>query len=271
MYCLIAKTKFKLDFVSPLMNKQIEKYQVSNIDRDYIHIESKIVREYDLPTVLPSIKSKYYNIYYEGDIIKQVQFNEDNSVYGVITYSDKHCLIEMDEGEVNRREYLLSEYALFYYVLKYQDAIMIHSSSIKYNDSGILFIAKSGTGKSTQAKLWKNYYDVIQINDDKNILILEDDNLMIYGNPYSGKSCIDENISTKLTHLVFIYQNKENVISSITKRQQMLLLMPQITNSSFMYNKEKWNRLTDKLLLGKGYLLGCTISKEAVDLLKSVL
>ena len=269
--CIIAKTKFKFNLLSKLMNKQIEKYVVDEELDDAIVVESKFVETYEVPNNEPSIRSKYYDIYYEDDKIIQVQFDEDKNFYGKVTYTDKYCLIEMLKDGVNRREYLLTEYACFYYILKIQDAIMIHSSSIQYKDHGILFIAKSGTGKSTQARLWKEYRDVVQINDDKNILILEDDKLVIYGNPWSGKSFIDVNKKVPLTELVFIYQNKENVIRPISKREQMILLMSQITNASFMYDKDKWDKLTNKLLLEKGYALGCTISLEAVETLENIL
>jgi len=40
-----------------------------------------------------------------------------------------------------------------------------------------LFIASSGVGKSTQARLWKEHLNITQINDDKNIIIEEKDGL----------------------------------------------------------------------------------------------
>ena len=90
-----------------------------------------------------------------------------------------------------------------------------------------------GNGKSTQARLWKEHLDIVQVNDDKNIIIKENDELWIYGNPWSGKSFIDTNIRVKLTDLVFIYQSPENKIREISKKEQFLYLIPQITNSSF--------------------------------------
>ena len=175
----------------------------------------------------------------------------------------------MEDENVARKEYLLSEYAVLYYILRDLDAILIHSSSILYKDRGILFIAKSGTGKSTQARLWKEHLDVIQVNDDKNIIIKENNGLWIYGNPWSGKSFIDTNIRVKLTDLVFIYQSPENTIREISKKEQFLSLIPQITNSSFMYNRDKWDMMTNALVNVKGYSMGCTISYDAVEMLKN--
>lgn len=267
--CTIAKTNFKFEMVSKLMNHQFKKYE-ANFYGDFVYMKSSVVDEIIVPTGEPNIKTKYYEIYYINDSIIQIQYDGEH-VYGKITYKKDECYIEMLNGGIDRKEYLFTEYAALYYILQKQEAILIHSSAIKYKDLGILFIAKSGTGKSTQARLWKQYEDIIQINDDKNILMYENGKLIIYGNPWSGKSVIDENIQVELTNLIFIYQNKENTIRNLTKKEQMLLLLPQITNSSFMYDKNKWDKLTTKLLEIDAKYLGCTISKEAVDTLKNCL
>ena len=85
-------------------------------------------------------------------------------------------------------------------------------------------------------------------NDDKNIIIEEKDGLYIYGNPWSGKSLIDINTKVKLTNLVFVHRNTSPSVREVTKKEEFLYLMPHITNSSFMYNREKWNQLTNKLI-----------------------
>lgn len=265
--CTIAKTNFKFEMVSKLMNHQFKRYE-TNFDDEYVYMKSSIVDNIVVPEGKPRIKTKYYEIYDVDDSIVQIQYDNDY-VYGKITYKKDECYIEMTNGGIDRKEYLFTEYAALYYILKKQEAILIHSSAIKYKDKGILFIAKSGTGKSTQARLWKQYEDIIQINDDKNILMDENGKLVIYGNPWSGKSVIDENIQVELTNLIFIYQNKENTIRNLSKREQMMLLLPQITNPSFMYEKNKWDKLTNMLLHIDAKYLGCTISKEAVDTLKN--
>lgn len=62
---------------------------------------------------------------------------------------------------------------------------MVHSSAIKYNDKCYLFSADSGVGKSTHTSLWhKVYGDKVQIiNDDKPIIRLENNKLIVYGSP----------------------------------------------------------------------------------------
>ena len=108
-------------------------------------------------------------------------------------------------------------------------------------------------------------------NDDKNIIIEEKDGLYIYGNPWSGKSLIDINTKVKLTNLVFVHRNTSPSVREVTKKEEFLYLMPHITNSSFMYNREKWNQLTNKLIEINACVLNCNISYDSVDALKQYL
>ena len=44
---------------------------------------------------------------------------------------------------------------------------MIHAAFIRWQEKGILFTAPSGTGKSTQAELWKKYEGADILNGDR--------------------------------------------------------------------------------------------------------
>ncbi len=269
MHCEIAKEKFTFSLLSTMMKRQMEKYRIT--DEGGILISSEIVSSIEIPSSEKKYQSKYYDIFEEGEKIIQIQKDEEGHRLGAVIYQPKEALILMEPGNIARKEYLLSEYATLFYILRDQKAIMIHSSSIAYREHGILFIAKSGTGKSTQARLWREHLGIEQINDDKNIIVEEDGELWIYGNPYSGKSLIDVNKKVRLTDLVFIYQSEENTVKEVSKKEEFLYLMPHITNSSFMYDRKKWDHLTNRLMEVRGFLLGCDISYEAVDILKEKL
>lgn len=268
--CLIANVNFTFSCVSNLMNSQLKKYESNN--KGEITISSEIVTKIEIPSHEAKYHSKYYDIYEEGSDLIQIQKSEINGKYiGAVIYRSNSATILMEEGAINHKEYLLTEYAALYYILNRQKAILIHSSSIQYQDKGILFIASSGVGKSTQARLWKEHLHINQINDDKNIIIEDDDGLYIYGNPWSGKSLIDTNTKIKLTNLVFVHRDTVPSIKQITKKEEFLLLMPHITNSSFMYNRDKWNHLTNRLMEIDAIIQYCNISYDSVETLKNYL
>lgn len=54
--------------------------------------------------------------------------------------------------------------------LMIKDAFVLHSSYIIKDDEAILFTAPSGTGKSTQAELWKKYNNAIIVNGDRTLI-----------------------------------------------------------------------------------------------------
>lgn len=267
--CRIANVKFSFNCNSELMNSQLEKYRID--EQGDIVISCEIVEEIRIPTSTVVYHSKYYDIYQENNSYIQVQRSESGIVLGMVVYQENNATIYLQDGAIGRKEYLLTEYAAVYYILREQNAIFIHSSSIKYNELGILFIASSGVGKSTQARLWKEHMGIVQVNDDKNIIIEENGELFIYGNPWSGKSLIDINTKTKLTHLVFVKRSETNYVQKISKKEQFLLLMPHMSNPSFMYNRDKWNKLTDKLMFVNSAIINCNISYEAVDKLNEFL
>lgn len=70
------------------------------------------------------------------------------------------------------------------------DAIAIHSSTIVYRDSAVLFLGESGTGKSTHTRLWRqNIEGARLLNDDSPIIRhVAGQKAIAYGSPWSGKT-----------------------------------------------------------------------------------
>ncbi|MDE6655973.1 MAG: hypothetical protein K2J85_03180, partial [Anaeroplasmataceae bacterium] len=187
-------------------------------------------------------------------------------IVGVIVYQNKQIDLYLHQKNFVT-EYLLSQYALLYILNRKKDALFIHSSSIVYHSKGILFSAKSGTGKSTQARLWRTYTDATPLNDDKNIIVLENEQLMLYSNPWSGKHQICENVVAPLACIVFLYQEKENIVKRLEPHESMRLLLGQIEQPK-KDSLDSWNKIVDKILELPIYYYGCTMEEEAVTTLK---
>ena len=209
-------------------------------------------------------QSEFYNKYeYDGHIL-QHQF-QDGLELGLIDYYNNEINIEMLVHNY-ANEYLLTQYALSY-ILRKNEAIILHGSSIVYNDIGIVFSAKSGTGKSTHSRLWQKYSDAMVLNDDKNILKLCGDDVYLYSSPWSGKHKLDNNIFHRLDTIVFLYQSKENHIERLSSMKAFKLLMSQL-DSPKDEDLVLWNKITDKILELPIYYLGCNMEKEAFDVCK---
>ena len=95
------------------------------------------------------------------------------------------------------------------------NSVFIHSSALIYDGGAYLFSARSGVGKSTHTKLWREAFpDKVQmINDDKPVVRLYNDKVIAYGTPFDGGSGIANNISAPLKAIVFVERGEENSVS----------------------------------------------------------
>ena len=147
------------------------------------------------------------------------------------------------------------------------DGFFLHCSCLMYKGEAYIFTAKSGTGKSTHTRLWREVLgeQVVMINDDKPIVRMIDGTFYIYGTPWNGKHGISNNIKAPIKAVYYLHQAKENkvercdIISSLTK-----LLSQTVLPDS----KAVMNNLLDMLekMLSKTpvFDLYCNISHDAV-------
>ena len=84
--------------------------------------------------------------------------------------------------------------------------VILHASCIAWQDRAILFTAPSGTGKSTQADLWKDLRGAKIINGDRVALRLVDGTIRAEGIPFAGSSKYCENRSLPLAAVVYLGQ-----------------------------------------------------------------
>lgn len=90
-------------------------------------------------------------------------------------------------------------------------AVLMHASFINVDGSAVLFSAPSGTGKSTQAELWRVHRNAEVINGDKAGVYLKNGKAFAGGVPFCGSSRICKNKNLPLKAIVLLSQGKENV------------------------------------------------------------
>lgn len=212
-----------------------------------------------------------------GGIITQSQSKKYFAPPGIrpdflIDTSDKdiEVFVEMNP-HLNRdeAEYLLSGFSFSSRLVDY-DGFCLHASAIAFENSAILFSAPCGTGKSTQSRLWGEYFGddkVTVINDDKPAIRYVDGEFYVYGTPWSGKCDLNHNMRVPLKAVCFIEQSEKNKICRLSAKEAVVMLIYQSLRPGGRNRLERLLTLIDKMISKTQiYKMGCTMSDEAVKM-----
>jgi len=147
------------------------------------------------------------------------------------------------------------------------DTVLFHGSVVAVDGIGYLFTAKSGTGKSTHTRLWREYFGerAVMVNDDKPLLHIAD-TVTAYGTPYNGKHRLGSNISVPLKAICILTRDTDNHIEPITRNQAYTMLLQQVYRPADMLKMAKTLELVDRLADNvKLYKLGCNMDISAAQ------
>lgn len=108
--------------------------------------------------------------------------------------------------------------------------VLFHGSVLALDQQGYLFTAKSGTGKSTHARLWQELFGdrVIMVNDDKPLLKVEKNQVLAYGTPWNGKHRLGTNICVPLKGISVLHRSLDNKIKRVSKGDVYEQMLGQI-------------------------------------------
>ena len=149
------------------------------------------------------------------------------------------------------------------------DTILFHGSCVAVDGVGYLFTAKSGTGKSTHTRLWRELLGdrAVMVNDDKPLIRISDSGAVIYGTPWDGKHRLSNNIAVPLRAICLLERAEENQIEPITARKAYPMLLQQVYRPADPAALAKTLALLDRLAVSvKLYRLGCNREPEAARL-----
>lgn len=158
-------------------------------------------------------------------------------------------------------------------ILLAKDVLFLHSSQVLHQNKGILFCGPSGTGKTTQAKLWRDHRNAQIICNDRTLLRKEGNGWMTYGYPYDGSDPVGSNQRHSLGAIVVLRQGSENKIVRLKPVKAITRLMGQAIIDGWDPVSRGIAIENIALLLGDipVYELTCTISEEAVTVLENTL
>ena len=149
------------------------------------------------------------------------------------------------------------------------DTILFHGSVIAVDGIGYLFTAKSGTGKSTHTRLWREMLGerAVMVNDDKPLISLSKSCITVYGTPWDGKHHLSTNIGVPLKAVCILERAEENHIDGITKANAYSMLVQQVYKPFAPQKLIKTLQLIDRLSENvKLYRLGCNMNPQAAEI-----
>ena len=155
---------------------------------------------------------------------------------------------------------------IFAFAGSLQQTLLIHASLVRQNGYGYAFIAKSGTGKSTQVSMWLRYIPGCDLmNDDNPIVRIIDDECFIYGSPWSGKTPCYRNVKARLGAVTRIDRAQENSIEKLPPIEAFASFLPSC--SSMKWDKDIFNAICNnvtRVIERVGiYTLHCLPNEEA--------
>lgn len=149
------------------------------------------------------------------------------------------------------------------------DTILFHGSAIVMDGETYLFTAKSGTGKSTHTRLWREVFGerVYMLNDDKPLLKMTDNGIIVYGTPWDGKHRLSRNTSAPLKAVCFLERDTINHIQPMSARDAFSIAWQQSYHPTEQTAAVKLLELLEKLLEQvKWHRLGCNMDTEAAKI-----
>lgn len=111
--------------------------------------------------------------------------------------------------------------------LAYNNGISVHSSCINFNEKAVLFTGPAGTGKSTQAKIWKDHMGAGIISGDRPFLNLFPGQVRAYGVPWDGKEQIFSQENYPVLAVVEVRKANSNSVRRLSAAQAFRLLIKQ--------------------------------------------
>lgn len=146
--------------------------------------------------------------------------------------------------------------------------MLIHASAVLHQGYGYAFIARSGTGKSTHTRLWTEHIaDTELLNDDNPVVRIIDNQVFIYGSPWSGKTQCYRNIKAKLGAITQIIRDERNYAEAVSPVRMFCFLQTACStlrmDNKIYHNTNNTIARLIELIRNHSYALHCRPDKEA--------
>ncbi len=217
-----------------------------------------------------------FRVYQTNDVIT-VNMKISDTEHNFQILADKKTVIS-DLTLINDYESVFLTYFIrvaFGVLSAYKKTLKIHGSVIKKDGKALVFLGKSGTGKSTHSRLWQKYVPgCTLLNDDEPLIrVMNDGTIKVYGAPWSGSTPCYKNDSAEVAAFVHLYQSTENKLSKITglKAFTSLYQSSSVMRSSTKNREQIISIVSDILDKTPVYRLDNRPDREAVSLTETLM
>lgn len=148
------------------------------------------------------------------------------------------------------------------------DAFLMHAAVIEVEGHALAFAAKSGTGKSTHIRLWRERFgrEVHIINGDKPVFRFIGGRLYACGTPWRGKEAWGRNAMAPLKALCFLERGAENQLERLAPAEIMPRLFHQLLLPKDPARMDRFLALVERMLAATPcYLLRCDMTPAAAE------
>ena len=147
--------------------------------------------------------------------------------------------------------------------------LLFHGSAVAVDGVAYLFIAKSGTGKSTHTRLWREMLGerAVMVNDDKPFLRVTAEEILVYGSPWNGKHRLGRNTIVPLRSICILERGAQNRIERISAGKVLPALLQQSNRPANAAMVPKYMELLDAVASRVDfYRMQCNIEMEAASI-----
>lgn len=160
-------------------------------------------------------------------------------------FADCRCALN---GTFSMRQFGLNNalMLIFAFAGSLRQTLLIHASLVRHKGYGYAFIAKSGTGKSTQVSNWLKYIpDCDLMNDDNPIVRIIDGEAFVYGSPWSGKTPCYRDVKARLGAITKISRDSHNWVERLRPIDAFASLLPSC--STMKWDSRIYNAVCDNV------------------------
>ena len=148
--------------------------------------------------------------------------------------------------------------------------LLFHSSVTVLDGKAYMFLGHSGTGKSTHSQQWHAAFPEAHLLNDDNpaVRVLDDQRVVVYGTPWSGKTPCYKNESAPVQALVQLAQAPENKITRLKMTQAYPYILASVSGLKVM--PEMMDRIFESIAkvleISPVYRLECLPNPDAARL-----